>query len=151
MLVRYVLGMTSMLDRKAFDLNIQTANAISGSSGKLSDKEYAYYIVNSMLSVPMQKVYLKKYNAAEKKEKITQLCKKVIDNYRQMLSNATWLSEQTRQKAIEKLDAIKINAVYPDQWEDYSKLKLDGKSYLECNKVIVNYEVKKIRPVQIKR
>ena len=143
MLVHYVLEMTSMLDRKAFDLNIQTANAISGSSGKLSDKEYAYYTVSSMLSVPMQKVYLKKYNASEKKEKITQICQKVIDNYRQMLSKATWLSEPTRQKAVEKLDAIKINAVYPEQWEDYSKLKLDGKSYFECSKAIVYYEVKK--------
>lgn len=143
MLVHYVLEMTSMLDRKAFDLNIQTANAINGSSGKLSDKEYAYYTVSSMLSVPMQKVYLKKYNASEKKEKITQICQKVIDNYRQMLSKATWLSEPTRQKAVEKLDAIKINAVYPEQWEDYSKLKLDGKSYFECSKAIVYYEVKK--------
>ena len=142
MLVHYLSNMICLLDRKAFDLRIQSANMISGSSGKLDDKEYAYLEVSALLSVPLQKVYLKKYNAEEKKEKITQLCKEVIANYRQMLSNATWLSEQTRQKAIEKLDAMKINVIYPDQWEDYSKLNLDGKSYVECYKAIINYEKK---------
>ena len=49
-----------------------------------------------------------------------------------MLQSEDWLSEATRAKAIEKLDAITINAVYPDKWLDYSGLSLDGLGYCDC-------------------
>lgn len=143
MIVHYVLGMSSLLDRKAFDLNVATANAVYGSSGQRDDEEYAYYTVTSMLSVPMQKVYLQQNNAAEKKATVTALCEKTIAEYRGMLKETTWMSEQTKEKAIEKLDAVKINVVSPDQWPDYSALKLKGKSYFDDYLAIAIYESKR--------
>lgn len=136
LIVHYVMSMAGYLDKKAYDLCVKTSNTINGADGQVDEKEYAYGVVTSMLSVPMQKVYLSQNNAAEKKEVITKLCEEMVAEYRQMLSETTWISDQTKEKAIEKLDALKINAVYPDRWPDYSGLKLKGKSYMDCCKAI---------------
>ncbi|MBR1487122.1 MAG: M13 family metallopeptidase [Synergistaceae bacterium] len=48
-----------------------------------------------------------------------------------MLKNETWLSEQTREKAIEKLDAIVPRVAYPEKWRDYSKLNIEKGDTLE--------------------
>jgi endothelin-converting enzyme/putative endopeptidase len=34
-------------------------------------------------------------------------------------SNLTWMSAETKIKAIEKLNKITIKIGYPDQWKDY--------------------------------
>lgn len=141
MIVHYVMNMANYLDKKAYDLCIKTSNMINGSTGRLDDKEYAYYTVSRLLSVPLQKVYLKQNNAAEKKEIITKLCESIAAEYRQMLSETTWISDQTKEKAMEKMDTLKINAVYPDRWPDYSGLKLKGKSYMNCYKAIQRHEI----------
>ena len=136
LIVHYVMSMASYLDKKAYDLSVKTSNTIKGATGQVDEKEYAYGVVTSMLSVPMQKVYLSQNNADKKKKAITKLCEETVAEYRQMLSETTWISDQTKEKAIAKLDALKINAVYPDRWPDYSGLKLKGKSYMDCCKAI---------------
>lgn len=143
MLVHYVVGMTGMLDRKAYDLALEANQTISGADGKRPDEDYAYATVVNALSVPMQKVYLQQNNAAEKKERITKLCNKIIAEYREKLKETDWLSAQTKEKAIEKLDAITLNVIGPDKWEDYSDLKLKGKSYFEDTMILTNYYTKK--------
>ena len=73
------------------------------------------------------------------KEDITGLCKDVIGGYRDMLKEEDWLSEETRTEAVKKLESMRINAVYPDKWQDYSKLDLNGLGYLECCHAINAY------------
>ena len=36
------------------------------------------------------------------------------------------------QAAIDKLDHIIVNVAYPDKWQDYTSLSLDGLNYREC-------------------
>ena len=44
----------------------------------------------------------------------------MISTYDELLDTTDWLSEETRNKAKVKLKGMRINAVYPDKWEDYS-------------------------------
>lgn len=141
MLVGYIMGMTSYLDREAFEQRRAAQNEINGSTGNLSDEIYAYYVVTDLLVEPMERTYLEKYDAAQKKEDITNICKEVISYYRTMLQEEEWMSDETKERAIEKLDHIKINAVYPDKWKDYSGLSLTGLSYVDCIKEISKFAV----------
>lgn len=140
MLVKYVINMTENLDRESFTLNIDTKNEINGSNGQLSDELYAYQVVTEKLTEPMERAYIEKYDAAEMKKDITDICEEVISYYRTMLQETEWMSDETREKAVEKLDTIRINAVYPDKWKNYSTLSLNGLSYLDCLKAISEFE-----------
>lgn len=139
MLVGYVLDNIEFLDKKAFDVAIETGNMITGADGKKAYREYGYQTVANALPDALQRVYLEQNNAVEKQKKITDLCEKIAGEYRQMLEENTWLSEATKAKAVEKLDALKLNAVIPDDLEDYSGLKLKGRSLYEDYGRIINY------------
>ena len=60
----------------------------------------------------------------------TEMVKNVVAALREDLQTLDWMSPETRQKAIEKLNAIYIKVGYPDRWRDYSKFEVDRGSYV---------------------
>ena len=140
-LVRYLRVMSRWLDSEALDANTVAANIMSGAEGREPDEEVAFYFVRQNLTVPMNKAYVEYYDCSKTKERITKLCEDVIDSYREVISNEDWLSDETKEKAIEKLDNIKINAVYPDKWDDYSDLDFTGKSLVESVEAINDFDL----------
>ena len=132
LIVCAALGTMSTLDRDCYKLAIDFGNMISGSSGSAPDEELAYSVVRGALNVPMSRAFLEKYDSAQMKADITRICQECIAYYRSMLESEDWLSADTRAKAIEKLDAITIHAVYPEKWRDFSGLSLKGLNYYDC-------------------
>lgn len=55
--------------------------------------------------------------------------------YEIRINNLTWMSAETKAKAVEKLNKLTIKIGYPDKWEDYSALEVkspeDGGSYFQ--------------------
>lgn len=142
MLIHYVISVSTYLDSKSYDAYIEAKNIRNGSVGREADEQMAYDMVRGALTTPMDRAYLEHYDASEKKERVTGICNDVIDVYREMLQEEDWLSEETREKAIEKLDSITINAVYPEKWMDFSSMDLAGKSLYDCEKEISDYYLK---------
>ena len=130
----------SLLDRECYEDAIAFENAVNGSTGAQPDEEVAYDLVRGALTTPMDRAFLSRYDASKIKEEITRICEESIAYYREMLDTEDWLSAETRARAIEKLDAITINAVYPEKWRDYSNLSLDGLGYYDSMKAIARFE-----------
>jgi len=139
MLIHYVSDSASSLDREAYELSVKTDNMISGSSGMPDDELNAYNITRTTLPNPMDQAFLEKYDCRELKKTIHKICEDLVDAYHVLLKEENWLSEETKNKAIEKLDTLKINAVYPDKWIDYSSLNLTGLSYRQCLDAIAEF------------
>lgn len=139
MLMHSIYLLSSYLDQKADKVCTEANNILSGSTGKLSDEKRAADVVRGMLPVPMARAYLARYDMSGMKKTITEICQNVIATYREMLKGEDWLSEETRTKAIEKLDALTIHAVYPEKWIDFSGLNLKGLSYMEAAKTVANF------------
>lgn len=89
-------------------------------------------IPNSMFGEAVGELYVKKYFPEENKTYM----KTLVDNLRTAwslhISNLAWMSEETKLKAQEKLNAFTVKIGYPDKWKDYSAINIDpSKSYLE--------------------
>ena len=41
----------------------------------------------------------------------------------------TWMSDETKQKALEKLSTFNPKVGYPDKWKDYSSVEISQDSY----------------------
>ena len=95
------------------------------------DNEIAANFVHDKLLTPLSKIYVEKYITPEMKQDVTNIINETIAYYREMLKDETWLSEQTREKAIEKLEAITPRVAYPEKWRDYSNLKIEKTDTLE--------------------
>lgn len=140
LIVCAALDNLTVLDRDCYEIAVAFNSATRGSTGSQPDEEVAFDVVRGWLTTPMDRAFLAKYDATRMKADVTRICEEAIAYYRTMLQGEDWLSEATRAKAIEKLDAITVNAVYPDKWRDYSGLTLDGLGYYDCLLAINRFE-----------
>src|SRR5437879_9059084 len=66
----------------------------------------------------------------------------------QDIATLTWMSEETRKQAKVKLQAIRNKIGYPDQWRDYSALKIEPGdllgNFLRANEFESNRQIAKI-------
>ena len=116
----------TLLDRETFDLYYEVINGISGAVGTKSDEKFATDAVDQFLPTQLGRLYADKYVTDETKEEVTQITKEVLDEYRLMLTEETFLSEQSRQEAINKLDHLTLHIAKPDKYDDYSGLDFTG-------------------------
>ncbi len=140
LIVCAALDRLSSLDRECYEIYTEMQNAMSGASGAQPDEEAAFDAVRGLLTTPMDRAFLQKYDSSKMKADVARLCEESIAYYRTMLQGEDWLSAETREKAIEKLDALAVKSVYPDKWRDYSGLSLDGLGYYDCENEIERFE-----------
>lgn len=75
--------------------------------------------------------YVEKHFSKKSKEKMTQLVDYLILALGNRINDLTWMSTETKKKAIEKLKNIRYKIGYPDKWRSFNKLNLD-----KCNNLI---------------
>ncbi|MCR4658037.1 MAG: M13 family metallopeptidase [Lachnospiraceae bacterium] len=120
LLVSKVSDYITLLDEEAFREYESLSNALDGITESEPDEELAYNETKALFPDSFARLYKDRYLSEKMKNDITQICQSCIDTYSEMLDEEDWLSEETRSYAKEKLAKMKIHAVYPDKWEDYS-------------------------------
>ena len=116
----------TLLDRETFDIYYKVINGISGAVGTKSDEKSATDAVNDFLPSQLGRLYADKYVTDETKTEVTAITREIMDEYRVMLSEETFLTEETRKEAINKLDNLTLRIAKPDKWEDDSELDFAG-------------------------
>ena len=86
----------------------------------------AVHIVNGTLGEAVGQMYVKKYFPEENKARMLALVKNLQKALGIRIENLAWMSDETKAKALEKLNAITIKIGYPDTWRDYSKLDINA-------------------------
>ena len=81
------------------------------------------------LGMALGKLYVDRTFGAEGKERTLKMVQAIETAMRQDVGNLTWMSDTTKKKAYEKLDAIVNNIGYPDQWRDYSTVIIKSDDY----------------------
>lgn len=141
-----VTWMGQALDRDTYDA-LETIEAQAmGITGIPDDLDIAYRTIMNYLPVPMDNLYIQYCCTAEEKREILDMAEEVIKHYREMLLSEDWLSPQTREKAVEKLDQLIVNAVYPDErLGDWSAVRIrsreEGGTLLEALITLYQYSV----------
>jgi putative endopeptidase len=79
---------------------------------------------NQALGWAVGKMYVQRYFPPEAKAKAQAMVDNLIAAYRTRLQGLTWMSPDTKAKALEKLNTLWIGVGYPDQWRDYSRLNV---------------------------
>lgn len=73
-----------------------------------------------------EEIYIGHYCDAKTKEELTELTEQMAEGFRQVLLQADWMSEETREKALDKLDHMGLHVLYPDKMTDFSTLSFEG-------------------------
>ena len=119
MIVHSAVNAAGNLDRECYEWAYDCSNAISGAVGMLDDETVFSSSVAATLEWPVAQLYTEMYLKQEDKDRIAEMVDEILETYHGILSEADFLSETTRERAIEKLDAIEPRVLYPDSWEKY--------------------------------
>ena len=90
-------------------------------------------IVNGTLGEAVGQMYVKKYFPEENKARMLALVHNLQKALGIRIENLTWMSRETKDKALEKLNAMTIKIGYPDEWCDYSKLDINAEDTYYAN------------------
>lgn len=82
------------------------------------------------LSEQIGHLYVNNYFPAEYKARIEQMVEDLRSAFRVRIENSSWMSDETKTKALEKLEAFNYKIGYPDKWKDYSDLKITSYTYV---------------------
>jgi putative endopeptidase len=81
-------------------------------------------LVESALGEAVGEFYVEKHFPPAAKTRMSQLVSNLIEAYRISINDLTWMGEETKKKALEKLGKFTPKIGYPDKWRDYSKLEI---------------------------
>ncbi len=86
-------------------------------------------VVDGSLGEAVGQMYVEKYFPAEAKERMLHLVANLQAALHDRIAANTWMTDSTKQKAFEKLDAFIVKVGYPDKWRDYSGLDIVDDSF----------------------
>jgi len=97
-------------------------------------------------------VYVADYLPKGSKEKLLEIGNNIRDVYAERIKKLDWMSQATKQKALQKLSKIVMKVGYPDKWKDMSSVVINRNSYcanvIATNKWSYNYMINKFgKPV----
>lgn len=83
-------------------------------------------MVNGVLGEAFGKLYVDEYFTPDSKQQMEIYIDYLLKSFKKHIAVLDWMSPQTKEKAQEKLSKFTVKIAYPDQWKDYSKLKVNA-------------------------
>lgn len=116
------------------DINFKFSSAVSGLKEDIPLWKRGVNTVKNTLPDAVGRVYVKQFFPESLRRRVTEMVERMREAFAVRISEADWMSQETREKALEKLSAMKLKIGYPEEeeWDDYSDLKVDERlSYFE--------------------
>jgi len=116
---------------------------------KLKDRwETIYQSLDGNIGEALGQLYVKKYFSEDAKKRMLELVNNLQAAFENRIAKLDWMSDSTKQKAIEKLHAFTKKIGFPDKWRDYSGVTIQRNNFFEnilsCSKNEYNHQISKI-------
>ena len=138
----YISTAADYLSDDFTDAKFKLSQAVSGVEEPMPRWKRALGVPNALLGEAVGQLYVEKHFPQSSKEKMLTLVGNLKTALGEHINGLTWMSDTTKQRALEKLDAFTVKIGYPDKWRDYSTLKIDRRrSYWDNIKDAIKHEV----------
>ena len=113
--VNQLLGSCSCLSEELRELGGAYRRALMGIAKPTEPTKFAYQLASRVFSEPIGLYYGEKYFGEEAKKDVIEMVHEIIDAYKERIAANDFLNEATKEKAILKLNTMKIKMGYPDK------------------------------------
>lgn len=117
----YASELSSDFVNQNFDFYAKT---LSGTKEMKPRWKRALSKVNGNIGQLLGKAFVEKHFSEKAKEDVSQMVENLRSVYKERILALEWMSEETKNKAIEKLEAFNKKIGYPDEWRDFSTLEV---------------------------
>ncbi len=115
-------NLTTELEKANWDFYSKT---LRGTEKQQSAENRAMDHVTGRMGEAIGKLYVDAKFPPEAKERAEKMIANVIKAFQNRITALDWMGDETKQKAIEKLDKFTVKIAYPDEWKDYSELMIE--------------------------
>src|SRR6516225_4352976 len=86
----------------------------------------AFHLVESEMGEAIGRVYATRYFnfTSQAKAQIDDLVAPIRAAMKRRIERVSWMSQETKYKALDKLSRLKVKIGYPNEWRDYSRLEI---------------------------
>ncbi|OYY23000.1 MAG: peptidase M13, partial [Sphingobacteriia bacterium 35-40-8] len=121
----------NFLSRPFVDANFEYSKILTGQATKKTRSEEMTQAVDNSLGQALAQLYVKKYFPEDAKKRMAVLVNNLKKAFEVRINKLDWMSDSTKAKAKEKLNAFTEKIGYPDKWRDYSKVEVNRTTYFE--------------------
>jgi len=120
---RVISGRASLLNDGIVDENFAFYGRTLSGTEQLRDRwKRGVGLVESLMGDAVGKLYVQQHFPPEAKARMDELVANLREAYRVSITDLEWMTPETRQRALEKLDKFTPKIGYPAKWRDYSSL-----------------------------
>ncbi|MDR2622010.1 MAG: M13 family metallopeptidase [Dysgonamonadaceae bacterium] len=99
--------------------------ALSGKEVQRERWKRSVDVIDGCLGEAVGQIYVEKYFPPAAKEKMLDLVKNLQTALGERVEKLSWMGEETKSRALDKLANFHVKIGYPDKWRDYSGLTID--------------------------
>ena len=99
--------------------SVEFTKAYYGVDMSQSTEQIAAQQVQGLLADYLGRAYVEAHFSEKAKQDVEEMIGEFIAIYKTRIESLDWMSTETKQKAIRKLDTMKIKVGYPDSWDTY--------------------------------
>eukprot|EP01064_Diplonema_japonicum_P011903 TRINITY_DN1936_c0_g1_i1.p1 TRINITY_DN1936_c0_g1~~TRINITY_DN1936_c0_g1_i1.p1 ORF type:complete len:760 (+),score=230.56 TRINITY_DN1936_c0_g1_i1:104-2281(+) len=112
---------TKEIDEEYFDFY---SRKLHGQEEQKPNDKRTIQIVNAYAGEMLGKVYVAKFFPQKYKGEVNEMILEVVQVMKTSIRANNWLTEATKEKALEKLEKFALKIGFPDVWKDYSLLDI---------------------------
>ncbi|MEJ7646234.1 MAG: M13 family metallopeptidase [Chryseolinea sp.] len=120
-----------VLSKPFADASFAYSKLLTGQAVRKPRPEEITQEIDRSLGHALAQLYVKKYFTEDAKKRMTLLVDNLKKAFETRINNLDWMSDSTKTKAKEKLQAFTEKIGYPDKWRDYSNVKVSNDTYFE--------------------
>jgi putative endopeptidase len=130
--VHYLHQVSSYLPKKFDDADFAFyGTVIQGNPKNLDRATRATHLIDANLGEALGQIYVTKYFPPAAKAKAEELVSNLLKAYDADIRTLPWMTEATRQKALDKLHQFTPHIGYPEKWRDYSAYQVSRDALVE--------------------
>jgi putative endopeptidase len=120
---RVISGRASLLSDEMVDENFAFYGRTLSGTEQLRDRwKRGVGLVESLMGDAVGRLYVERHFPPDAKARMDELVANLREAYRVSITELEWMTPETRQRALDKLDKFTPKIGYPAKWRDYSTL-----------------------------
>lgn len=116
-------------------------------SGKIEMKQAEERCIDEITNLNfgewLGRAFVERHFSKEASQRINVMVDNLLAVYKERINGLTWMTAETKKEALKKLNSIGRKLGHPEEWEDYSSLDFNAKTYVHNYRNTLQFAHKK--------
>jgi putative endopeptidase len=139
---KVISSLSPYLSRAFVEENFRFYGTVLSGTPELRERwKRGVALVEASVGEAVGKIYVDRHFSPVAKERMDQLVDNLIEAYRRSITDLDWMTEETKESALDKLAKFRAHIGYPIKWRDYSSLVITRDDLIGNVMRVADFEV----------